>query len=192
MLSPTREELSDAALEAVTEGSALRTLEVGAALLEPGDDANEVAVVMRGAMREVFITHEGLERTCGFAFEGDPVGAYADALLALRSRRRVEAIEQSALLVFSLRSVRTAAERFDEVARLLRALAERLYVRKAQREFELLTMDAQGRYEALRAQFPAIEQRVQQQQIASYLGITPVHLSRLRSRRRAARDRQSP
>lgn len=187
MLKATQQELSDAALAATSEGALLRSLAVGDVLLDTGDEPDAVAVVLRGAMRELFVTHEGVERTCGFAFEGHPVGAYADALLSLRSRRRVEAIEPTELVVFSLRSVRAAAERYDEVARLLRALAERLYVRKAQREFELLTMDAEGRYDALRSQFPEIEQRVQQQQIASYLGVTPVHLSRLRSRRRAGR-----
>ena len=64
-----------------------------------------------------------------------------------------------------------------------------LYLQKAEREFELLGLDAEARYAAFAARFPGLEARVAARHVASYLGITPVHLSRLRKRRRAGQRR---
>ena len=60
---------------------------------------------------------------------------------------------------------------------------------KAEREYELLGLDAAARYALFAERFPGLEARVAARHVASYLGITGVHLSRLRRRRRAALTR---
>jgi CRP-like cAMP-binding protein len=65
---------------------------------------------------------------------------------------------------------------------------EHFYLLKARREYEPLALDAAGRYDVFRQAFPGLEDRVKQADIASYLGISPEHLSRLRRARRDSDD----
>jgi hypothetical protein len=60
---------------------------------------------------------------------------------------------------------------------------ERLVLSKAAREYELLGLRAEARYRAFSERYPGLEARVAGKHIASYLGITAVHLSRLRRKR---------
>jgi hypothetical protein len=69
-------------------------------------------------------------------------------------------------------------------ATLGRAVAQLLYVRKEQRELSFLLQSAAERYQVLLAEFPADLDAVPQYQIASYLGITPEALSRLKKQAR--------
>lgn len=71
-----------------------------------------------------------------------------------------------------------------------RALTQALLIygaRKEARERDLLTLSATERYEALLREAPHVSQRLRQQDLARYLGITPVSLSRIKAQRRQAR-----
>jgi len=61
---------------------------------------------------------------------------------------------------------------------------QQLLIRKAEREYELMCLDAAARYALFRTTHPGLEVRVAARHVASYLSITPVHLSRLRARAR--------
>jgi CRP-like cAMP-binding protein len=63
---------------------------------------------------------------------------------------------------------------------MARLLAEYLFIRKEKREIELVTLDARERYAIFRKEHPTLEQFIPQYHIASYLGITPTQLSRIR------------
>ena len=71
-------------------------------------------------------------------------------------------------------------ERRPAWMRFAREIAQRLYLAKAQREYELLALDAAQRYRLALERWPQLERYCTQRAIASYIGITPVHLSRLR------------
>jgi hypothetical protein len=68
--------------------------------------------------------------------------------------------------------------------RLARRFVESLYLRKMKREFEMLTLPAKDRYQRFVTESPALDARLPRHLVASYLGITAVHLSRLRNLRR--------
>ena len=70
-------------------------------------------------------------------------------------------------------------------------LLELLFLRKAEREYELLGLRADARYRVFLEKYPDLSARVKARHIASYLGITPVHLSRLRRRELEATRRSS-
>jgi CRP-like cAMP-binding protein len=176
-----------AATRAALEREApVRALRAGEALLDVGDEVATAGLVVSGVLREVYVDVRGAERTRGFSFEGDFVGSWADVLARRASRTRVEALRPAKVRCFPVARLLQPSPGLDVVLRLV---AERLYVRKSDREYELLTMSAAERYEALLAQVPDLEALVQLQHVASYLGITPVHLSRLRRRRREAAGR---
>jgi CRP-like cAMP-binding protein len=69
-----------------------------------------------------------------------------------------------------------------EWQKLGRTLAERLYVRKEDREIAFLTLTPEQRYTAMTQAFPDLIAQVPQRHLASYLGITPESLSRLKAR----------
>jgi CRP-like cAMP-binding protein len=152
-----------------------------------GDHVTFAGVVLSGVLREVFIDADGEERTRTFSFEGDLVSSWSDVLAQRPSRTRIEALSDAEVQLYDVASIRALEPAAPDLRHVLRLIAESLYLRKADREFELLTLSASQRYDALLARLPLIEERVQLQHIASYLGITPVYLSRLRRRRRALR-----
>lgn len=59
---------------------------------------------------------------------------------------------------------------------------EQLYIKKETREAEFLLDDAETRYQRFQSSYPGLEERLTQYHVASYLGITPVALSRIRNR----------
>ncbi|MCU0698672.1 MAG: Crp/Fnr family transcriptional regulator [Myxococcaceae bacterium] len=183
--------LSAQTTRALLERSTVVSLTEGQALLEVGDEVRVAGLVLEGTLREVYLDEQGDERTRGFSFQGDFVGAWADVLARRPSRTRVEALSTARVRCYDVRTLLEVEARAPDLQRALRLVAERLYVRKSDREFELLTMSAAQRYDALLAQVPEVEALVQLRHIASYLGITPVYLSRLRRQRRAgARPRR--
>jgi CRP-like cAMP-binding protein len=158
-------------------------------LARPGDDPNCSGVVISGLVREYYVLADGTERTRAFALEKDAFGSLADALLKRPARVFVRAETATRAVRFSWQTIEQLAQSSLEWERLKARVIERLYLRKSAREYELLALDAMERYQALLAQHPRLVAQVAQQHIASYLGITPVHLSRLR--RRLVRAHQS-
>jgi CRP-like cAMP-binding protein len=153
-------------------------LKKGELFFNVGDSVVFSGFVEVGSLREVYVTTTGAERIRNFVQRGEWVGAYSDFLAKRASRTAVEALEFCELLVFPMKQVFQLAEKNDGLSRFFRKTAEELYVKKSEREFELLTMNATQRYLAFQKQFPNLQ--VPAHQIASYLGVTPVHLSRLR------------
>jgi CRP-like cAMP-binding protein len=174
----------DAAIDAGLSLVRPRELERGEYLLRAGKKATEVAVVVRGLLREHFVLPDGTERTKAFVTEGQFSGSLADLLTEGASRAFIVADEPSRLLVASLDAYRDLAKRMPAWAQFTRRALEVLLLTKAEREYELLGLDAEGRYAGFAARYPGIEARVASKHVATYLGITPVHLSRLRRRRR--------
>lgn len=170
-----------------------RELARGEHLLVAGRAATEVAVVVRGLLREYFVIANGdakvNERTKAFIVEERVSGSLADLLSLAASRAFIVADEPTRVLVAPYASLKGLTSASPAWAMLGRAALERLLLAKAEREWELLGLDAEARYEAFRARYPGLEARVAARHVASYLGITPVHLSRLRGRRVRASQR---
>jgi hypothetical protein len=63
-----------------------------------------------------------------------------------------------------------------------RIFAERYFVEKENKEFEIITYDAEKRYQLFQQRYPQLEQLISQYHIASYLGISATQLSRIRKK----------
>ncbi len=176
--------------DALEAGAALlrpRALRTGQHVLHAGRaPATEVLFVVRGLLREYFPLDDGGERTKAFVREGQVSGSLADLLSGEPSRASIVAEEPSRVLCAPYDETRRLGERFAAWAIFGQRITAALLSQKARREHELLALDATGRYEAFRARYPGLEARVKAKHVASYVGITPVHLSRLRRARRAA------
>jgi CRP-like cAMP-binding protein len=174
--------LADADLAPLADRLAVLELARGALLLRAGARATQVAVVVRGVLRELYPLPDGGERTKGFAQEGDFVGSLADLLADHPSRASIVAETDARLLVLPFRAFAALAAGSAGWQAFAQRVTTRLYLLKSEREYELLALDAAGRYARFRERFPKLETRVSQSVVASYVGITPVHLSRIRAR----------
>lgn len=165
-----------------------RTLGKGEFFTRPGQPATRFAIVRAGLMRHYYVDARGKESVKAFRGPLEVSGPYAEILLRKPSRTFIQALTFAELLVFEVADIDAAAERSLELQRLVRRFVELQFVAKEQREYEFLMLSAEERYRQFRASLPELLHHIPQHQIASYIGITPVALSRIRGRlARAAR-----
>jgi len=92
----------------------------------------------------------------------------------------VQALEDASLLVVDYHRWQNLYRSHTCWMNLLFVLIEKGYMKKEARERELLIFSAEERYRSFLSEYPDLEKRIKQHLIASYLGITPVALSRIR------------
>jgi CRP-like cAMP-binding protein len=177
--------LSDAAWAPVPAWVSERRVDAGDTLLRAGETATEVFFVREGLLREFYVDTRGRESTRRFTPAPELSGSLADLLSGGPARVWVEALEPSCVWCIPWAKLDALSQRDPQWMRAARVLAERLYQRKMQREFELLTLPAAERYRRFAEEQPALDARLPRHLVASYIGVTPVHLSRLRAARPA-------
>jgi CRP-like cAMP-binding protein len=152
-------------------------------LLRGGDDAEWCFAVVSGLVRELYLDEEGQEHTRSFIAEGELTGSLLDLLSGQPSITWIQALEPTETIAWRYRDFVALEARFPELRQIARRHAENLYVRKARREHDMLALPAAQRYAGWCRQHPDLDRRVSRRDLASYLGITPEHLSRLRRAR---------
>lgn len=114
-----------------------------------------------------------------FAFDGHFCSDYMSLLTKQPTPLQVVALQTTKALRMSAADYDLITQ--EPIGNIIRRVAgEMSFIGKQQQQIELLTKSARERYEILLAQFPDIQNRVAQNHIASYLGITPQSLSRIR------------
>lgn len=114
-----------------------------------------------------------------FAFENSFFGDYMSLLTGKPSPLQTMSLERSEMLRITKEDFNNLSE--EPLGCIIKRIAsEASFVDKQQQQIDLLTKTAQERYEALLEKFPDIIMRTKQKHIASYLGITPQSLSRIR------------
>lgn len=151
-------------------------------LLAEGRTADRLYLIRKGALR-LFFDDDGKEITFQFFFEGDAVASFDSLYRREPSLFSLESIEPTTLSVLGRDALFDLAERSPAIRwACMETLVDRF--RNYQQLFlSRIAKTPQQRYEALLEERPEIVRRVPQHYLASYLGITPVSLSRIRSRR---------
>lgn len=151
-------------------------------LLEEGKIADRIYLIRKGCLR-LFFYNEGKDITFQFFFEGDFVASFDSLYNGTPSLFSLESIEPSEILSIKKEDFYNRIES-NHSLRLL--YEEKIIERFSFYQHLFLSRiknTPQQRYEELLNEYPNIIQRVPQHYIASYLGITPVSLSRIRNRR---------
>jgi len=157
-----------------------RTIRTGELLIRAGEVPTEIGFVVSGIFRLYYVNAAGSEFTKSFCPENHFVTAYSALTLKQPAQFFIEALEDSLLLVADYSQfTQLYAENFCWQI-INHKLVEALFIKKEKREAELLLDDATTRYQKFLIEYPDLEHRVKQYHIASYLGISPVSLSRIR------------
>src|SRR5690554_689349 len=151
-------------------------------LLEEGQISRTMYFIEKGCLR-TWVNNDGKEITTQFFFEGDSVSSIESFRTNKPSLYSIESLEACVLQTISQQDFQTALEELPE---LKQKMEEHLFNRLFQAQqlfYSFLKNSPQQRYEELVERYHHIIQRVPQHYIASYLGITSVSLSRIRSRK---------
>ncbi|MEN9332988.1 MAG: hypothetical protein RLY35_168 [Bacteroidota bacterium] len=145
-----------------------------------GQIPNEVYFVNQGIVRVVIEDSNGVENTIHFSVEGQFIADYASYLRNQPASYSIQSLEDCELFVLPRTSIDWAYENLIEGQKLGRLLAEIYFTFHDDRIKSLYSLTPLQRYEGIENIFPGILSRVPQHMIASYLGISPVHLSRIK------------
>jgi CRP-like cAMP-binding protein len=159
-------------------------LKKGDYFIRAGAVPDKMACIVSGIFRVFYITRTGEERILAFRDEGRMLSAFSAILENTSSWYDIQALEDSDLLYSSLDQYREGPAGHACWQVINAKYTQMLFVEKERRESEFLSDDAGTRYRKFRERFPGVEDRIRQHHIASYIGITPVALSRIRKKLR--------
>lgn len=151
-------------------------------LLRAGNVCNFEAYINKGCLREYFIDNTGTEVTLQFAIEdwwASDITSFQDQK---PSMMYIETLEDCELLVLSHASKEKLLTEVPKMERMFRLMIQRHLSVVQNRLFKTISYSAMDKYQEFIKRYPTIPQRVPQHYIASYLGISPEFLSKLRTR----------
>lgn len=173
-------DLTTAGVEELAAMAAERRFTKGATLLAAGEEALIAGVVVDGVLGEFYVGDDGMRKAKWLASAGDVVGSMEDLVRKGPARATIQALSASTVLCLPYARLRALAMENPTWSRFFISMLEQLYRRKSEREYTLLMLSAEERYRWFLGNHAAVEANLSQEIIASYLGITPVHLSRIR------------
>lgn len=153
-------------------------------LLQEGKKSQQYIFIEKGCVR-VFILKNGEEKTVQFFFEKEGLTSFDSFVNNVPSLVTVETIEPSVIYVLPKKYVLQLVEELSHEPRFIPILLQMSALRQLHymNEFVSFIRDTpEQRYQNLLSERPHIVQRVPQHYIASYLGVSTVHLSRIKSK----------
>lgn len=151
-------------------------------LLQEGEICQFEAYVNKGCVRTYFIDENGFEVTLMFAVEDWWIGDIASFYHQQPSNLFIETLEESELLVFNPVTKEMLLNEIPKFERVFRLMVQRRLAVTQERLIHTISKPAQDKYLDFIHRYPDIPQRVPQHYIASYLGISPEFVSKIRAR----------
>jgi len=160
-------------------------------VLQAGDICTQFNFVLRGCLRMYKVDDAGNTHVLQFAAENNWINDLGSFHQFKPSALDIDALEDTVVLQINyneLISLYQSAPKFD---RIFRVIIENGFIRLQERLLQNISATADERYKSFQEIYPHLATRVSQVQIASFLGITPEFLSRLRNKRTKANRSKS-
>jgi CRP-like cAMP-binding protein len=157
-----------------------RSLEKGAILLRIGHVSESIHFVVKGLGR-VYYLRDGKDVTDYFATDGELIGAVESLFTGTPSHKGIELLEDSEIVSWKNRDFDDLCLKHHDLERAARKLCIMGMLMGQRRIESIRFLSARERYEELERAHPGITNRLPLKHVASYLGITPVSVSRIRA-----------
>ena len=158
------------------------TLQKNEFFVREGEYAKQIGFLQEGIIRAFFLNQEGKEYSKQFFVGPSIIGAYSSLITKQPNKIAQQALTDCKILVADFAKIESLYDQHPDLERLGRKIAEYYFLEKEQKEIEMALLDADKRYLIMRERFPTIESIIPQYHIASYLGISPTQLSRIRGK----------
>lgn len=170
--------IEDCIQDAIQQIVIRRVLPKGAILLNEGDTSDEVHFIEKGLVR-AFYYKGNKEVTSWMAHEGRFIWPLPSYLFRRPSRENIQIIEPATLLTIKRHDLSELKQKYEAFSNLECSIMER-YILFYDIRIQLLLLKAEDRFEEYQKIFPEISLRMPLKHIATYLGIDPATLSRIR------------
>jgi CRP/FNR family transcriptional regulator, anaerobic regulatory protein len=173
--------LPDEVWQTLEDKLTVREIKKGEFLVRAGEVCRHVSFINYGMLRFYYLV-DGKEICTGFIGNNEYASEYNSFLTQTPSAMYVEALEDTQVINLSYNDMQEGYENFSFFERFGRKMAEKLFVMQSSQITRLLTQTPEQRYQYVVKYQPDVIQHVPQYMIASYIGITPEHLSRIRKK----------
>jgi len=174
--------LSKQAEQAISDISKTIEIKKNADLQSIGHTCKTIYFINKGIAR-IYYYKDGNDITESFSFENNIIARVESLFSGEPSRKAIQALEDSELIAIDATKLFKLYDRFPDIERLFRKIVEAGYVETVNRIESIQFHTAEERYSDLLEKGKNIIQRIPLKYIASYLGITPVSLSRIRGQK---------
>lgn len=136
----------------------------------------------KGCLRQYYIDDKGQEHIVMFAEEGWWISDMYGVITGNNALTNIDAVEDSELFLIEKNAFDEALFRYPVFERYFRIKLQRAYIAHQRRIIENMSLPALQRYANFAEQYPSFARRLPLKQIASFLGIAPESLSRIRNK----------
>lgn len=150
-------------------------------LLQEGEINRHETFIVKGVTRTYEVDEKGQEHIVQFGLEDWWVGDLYSFLTETPSKYNIDCLEDSQVFQITKPNLETLYEKVPKMERHFRIIIQNAFIASTNRVASSLVKSAADRYLDFIAQYPQIERRVPNHQIAAYLGIAPQSLSRIRA-----------
>ena len=150
-------------------------------VLQEGEVSRMEIFILKGLTRTYELDEKGQEHIIQFGIEDWWVGDLYSFLSGKPTKYNIDCIEDTEVLQIDRERLELLYQQVPKMERHFRIIIQNAYIASINRVAASLAKSAAERYQDFIARYPQIEQRIPNHQIASYLGITPQSLSRIRA-----------
>ncbi|MBT1704932.1 Crp/Fnr family transcriptional regulator [Chryseosolibacter indicus] len=172
--------LSDAELDQIRTVSIVKKLRKKQYLLQEGDVWRYHAFVADGFLRTFSVDEKSNEHIMNFSPENYWTGDRASLSSGNPSRFYIEALEDSAVVLITDQNFQGLCKRIPQLNELVNAILHRSFIVSQDRIHSSIALSAEEKYHHFLEKYPGISNRVPQHMIASFIGVTPETLTRIR------------
>lgn len=149
-------------------------------ILQEGDICKQYTFVVEGCFKMYKVDQHGKEHNLQFAIENNWIADIGSFHTESPSELYIEALEQSVILQINKPDLLHFYTHFPKFNRNFRVLIENSFVELQKRVLQNISSTAEERYLDFQAHYPELFNRISNVQIASYIGVTPEFLSKIR------------
>ncbi len=177
-------DLQDEAWQSLEKLFMLKPFKKGEYFAKAGEYPREMGFVVSGIFRAFYRNENGIEYNKTFFLSNTFMSPFASLIFDTQNHINLQALADSEMLVADYKKLTRLYDQYTSLERFARKAIEIEWCKKEQRELRLVLNSAEERYDSFLEEHPGLENQIPQYHIASYLGITPVALSRIRAKRR--------